>query len=74
MSDAHVSDSHYVKMDVPPGACFVRFAAGRVARTRYDGDTTARGDRVIFDLDADGRIVGIELVGDGKPCQHDARG
>jgi hypothetical protein len=55
-------------IEVPPATCYLRFAAGVPANTDYVG-RSLRGEMVIFDYDADGRILGIELVGDDKPCQ-----
>jgi uncharacterized protein YuzE len=43
-------------------------AAGVPSHTEHVG-TSSRGEMVIFDYDVDGRILGIELVGDEKPCQ-----
>jgi uncharacterized protein YuzE len=73
MSDSHAPDRKCIKMNVPPSVCYLRFVGTKAARTEYNGHHTARGEMVIFDLDADGRIVGIELVGEGKPCQDDPR-
>jgi uncharacterized protein YuzE len=58
-----------VHIDVPPATCYLRFSDGVPARTEHIG-TSSRGEMVIFDYDADGRILGIELVGDDKPCQN----
>jgi uncharacterized protein YuzE len=57
-----------VHVDVPPPTCYLRFTAGAPANSDHVG-TSARGEMVIFDYDDDGRILGIELVGDDKPCQ-----
>jgi len=57
-----------VQIDVPAATCYLRFAAGVPSHTERVG-TTSRGEMVIFDYDVDGRIIGIELVGDEKPCQ-----
>jgi hypothetical protein len=66
---ASKADGVCVHIDVPPATCYLRFADGVPARTDHVG-TSSRGEMVIFDYDADGRILGIELVGDDKPCQE----
>lgn len=54
-------------------ACYVRFGmrTAVVVESRDDGRyRTARGEDIIFDFDADGHVVGLELVGPGKACQE----
>lgn len=70
MSDTHAPERKCIHMDVPPEVCYLRFAATKVENTDYFGTTTARGEMVILDYDAGGGVVGIELVGSGKPCQE----
>ncbi|MQA29448.1 MAG: DUF2442 domain-containing protein [Luteitalea sp.] len=56
---------------IDEGCCHGRFGAAPTAgiRSREIG-RTVRGELVIADVDADGHIVGIELVGGPpKPCQ-----
>lgn len=49
--------------------CYVRFARTAVVTHSIDSKMkTARGDSMIFDIDAEGRVVGIELLGN-KECQ-----
>jgi uncharacterized protein YuzE len=60
--------SSCVKVQVPPEACYVRFSHGTISRSEQIGET-ARGEMMIVDYDADGRVLGIELVGADKPCQ-----
>ena len=61
-----------VHIKVPPHACYVIFgdekdrAEGGSDYTKFK---TVLGDAIILDFDAEGRVVGIELVGD-KPCQR----
>lgn len=57
------------RLHVPSEACYLRFSDDKVARTEHIG-TSTRNELVIMDYDAFGCIVGIELVGDGKPCQQ----
>jgi hypothetical protein len=58
-----------VHLDVPPATCYLRFVDGVRERTEHVG-TISRGEMVIFDYDVDGRILGIELIGDDKPCHE----
>jgi uncharacterized protein DUF2283 len=53
---------------VHPHACHVVFAKGQVARSQNLG-MTAGGDLLVLDFDADGLILGIEILGK-KPCQQ----
>jgi uncharacterized protein YuzE len=56
-------------LHVPSKACYLRFSDDKVARTGHIG-TSTRDEMVILDYDASGRIVGIELVSEDKPCQQ----
>ena len=49
--------------------CYIRFAEGKPDHSDQLPYLTARGEMLIADFDADGRVLGIELVGEGKPCQ-----
>jgi uncharacterized protein YuzE len=51
--------------------CYLRFADGKPDHSDELPYQTVRGEVLIADLDADGRIIGIELVGPPgqKPCQ-----
>ena len=69
MSDNHRSQGSCVKIRVPQAACYIRFSDERSARSAYIADT-ARDEMMVFDYDAEGRVIGIELVGPGKPCQE----
>jgi uncharacterized protein DUF2283 len=58
------------KIVVAKEVCYLRFADGKPDHTNELPYRTARGEMMIADFDADGRILGIELVGSGKPCQE----
>jgi len=49
---------------------YIRFGDGQVDHSNDLPYLTTRGEMMIADFDADGRILGIELVGSGKPCQE----
>lgn len=55
---------------VPATACYVRFADTASVGSAMLEYQSARGERLIADFDAEGRIIGIELLGAGKPCQE----
>jgi len=62
---------HCEKIYVAEQVCYLRFVK---AKAHHSGELpyeTARGEVLIADFDADGRIIGIELVGPAgqKPCQ-----
>ena len=57
------------KLDVPRDACLLRFGTTTTTSGDHIGDTL-RGEMVIAHYDTAGRIVELELVGDGKPCQE----
>ncbi len=51
--------------------CYVRFAGpDAVAHHSEQLSNTVRGEMVIADYDDRGRIIGLELLGGGKPCQQ----
>lgn len=51
--------------------CYVRFAPGKVVHTVAINRETARGEMLLIDLDAQGQVVGIDLVAPAlKPCQQ----
>jgi hypothetical protein len=58
------------RLDVSPDACYVRFAHVENHGSRELPFRTVRGEMLIGDFDHDGRLIGIELVGSGKPCQN----
>ena len=57
------------KIAVANEVCYIRFADGQLDHSDELPYRTARGEMLIADFDADGRILGVELVGSGKPCQ-----
>jgi hypothetical protein len=54
---------------VPRTVCYIRFSTATIVESRDLDCFSARGEQLIADFDADGHIVGIELIGSGKPCQ-----
>jgi hypothetical protein len=65
---------------VPEDCCYITFdrdVANRpLPANRERGHCiqlrdTARGETVLAELDAQGRIIGIELLGGKKPCQNE---
>jgi hypothetical protein len=58
------------KMNVPADICYLRFGDGQVNGSGMLEYETVRGERLIVDLDAGGKLVGVELIGPGKPCQE----
>jgi uncharacterized protein YuzE len=59
------------KIDVPKQACYLRFVHAKAHHSAELPYGTARGEMLVADFDADGKIIGIELVGPAgqKPCQ-----
>jgi hypothetical protein len=59
------------KIQIAEQVCYLRFVDGKPHHSDDLGYQTARGEMLIADFDADGRIIGIELVGPTgqKPCQ-----
>ena len=57
------------RLHVPTDACYLRVSDETVDRAEHIG-TSTRHEMVILDYDASGHIVGIELIGDEKPCQQ----
>jgi Protein of unknown function (DUF2283) len=57
------------RLTVQREACYLQFSD---AQPHHSNEivTTARGELMIADYDADARIVGIELVASHKPCQE----
>lgn len=66
----HVAPGRCQKVAVSREACYLRFADGKPDHSDELPYETVRGEMLIADFDADGRILGIELVGPGKPCQE----
>jgi uncharacterized protein YuzE len=59
------------KITISQQVCYVRFVEGTPDHSDELPYVTARGEMLIADFDADGKIIGIELVGPTgqKPCQ-----
>jgi len=58
------------KIDVPLTACLLRFGPPSKVMLSCDPiGTTVRNEMIVAEFDAVGRILSLELVGDGKPCQ-----
>ena len=51
------------KILVPEHVCYLGFVDAAQDRSEELPFVTARGEALIEDLDADGRIIGIELAG-----------
>ncbi len=65
-----MSESRCHRLPVPASCCYLSFVPRkRASRTEHLG-YTATGDMFIVDYDERGGIIGVELVGDGKPCQQ----
>jgi Protein of unknown function (DUF2283) len=60
------------KIVVAEQVCYLKFVDGQPHHSDQLPYHTARGEMLIADFDADGHIIGIELVGPGgqKPCQN----
>jgi uncharacterized protein YuzE len=60
------------KIAVDQQVCYLRFVEGKPDHCDELPYETARGELLIADFDADGKIIGIELVGPTgqKPCQR----
>lgn len=65
-------DIKCVRLEVGDDVCYLGFdfdvTRGRSVRTKDIG-RTVRGEMVLVDFNANGEILGIELVGGLKPCQ-----
>ena len=59
------------KIFVADQVCYLKFVEGKPHHSGELLHRTARGETLIADFDADGKIIGIELVGPPwqKPCQ-----
>ena len=63
-------ESRCQKIAVAREVCYIGFVRQQADHSAELPYLTARGEIIIADFDADGRIIGIELVGSGKPCQE----
>ena len=59
------------QMNIAEHVCYLRFVDAKPVHSDMLPYRTARDEMLVLDFDAEGRILGIELVGpDGqKPCQ-----
>jgi len=59
------------KIAVDEQVCYIRFTEGKPDHSEELPYETARGEMLIADFNAEGKIIGIELVGPRgqKPCQ-----
>jgi hypothetical protein len=58
------------KLSVAVDVCYLRFSEEPVRNTALLDFRTTRGEMVIADFSEQGALVGLELVGPGKPCQE----
>ena len=60
------------KIAVDQQVCYIRFMDGKPDHVSELPYVTARDEMLIADFDADGKIIGIELVGPAgqKHCQR----
>jgi uncharacterized protein YuzE len=62
---------HCHELPVSTNTCYIRFVETEKVMNSAEIGTTARGEMMIADLDANGRVIGIELVAPTlKPCQQ----
>ena len=59
------------KIVVAEQVCYLRLVDGKPDHSAELPYETARGEMLIADFDANGKIIGIELIGPSgqKPCQ-----
>ncbi len=60
------------KVRLDPRVCYVSFTGAKPDHSDMLPYTTVRGEMLIADFDAEGNIIGVELVGPNgeKPCQR----
>lgn len=56
------------RLKIPEEVCYIEFKKEKVSHSKDIGSTN-RKEMVIVDLNKKNQIIGIELVGDKKPCQ-----
>ena len=56
------------RLKIPEEVCYIEFKKEKVSYSKDIG-LTNRKEMAILDFNKKNRIVGIELVGDKKPCQ-----
>jgi hypothetical protein len=65
----HKTDNDCQQLVVPREVCYLRFSEAPIAESRDIDLSTARREILIVDLDREGNVIGMELLGPGKPCQ-----
>lgn len=63
------SPSSCVEIEPAKEVCYIRFSRAAPSHQMMLGHTV-RNELIVFDYDADDRVIGIELVGSEKPCQE----
>lgn len=60
------------KVYIPQSVCSIRFSEKRgiYHHTKDEQYITIRGEDVYLEFDKRNRLVGIELIGSGKPCMQ----
>lgn len=57
-------------IEIGEDVCYIKFGEKTKKYVHSEDDfETVRGETMIIDFDEDGRVMGIELLGDKKPCQ-----
>jgi len=56
------------KLKIPNEVCYIEFKKEKIDYSKDIGMTN-REEMVILDFNKKDQIIGIELVGDKKPCQ-----
>jgi hypothetical protein len=54
---------------IDPSVCYIRFVDARPTYSEELPFSTARDEWLVADFDEANRIIGLELIGSGKPCQ-----
>jgi hypothetical protein len=61
------------EVNIPEDVCRINFADIKFQR-KIDSSIpmfkTCRGEIIVFDLNKDGEVISIELIGEGKHCQE----
>jgi len=57
------------KLRVPEETCYIEFKKEKIHHSKDVGYTN-RKEMVLVDYNKKNKIIGIELVGDKKPCQQ----
>lgn len=57
------------KIRIPEDACHITFTEGKPYKKAMLEAHTMREETILLELTEDNRIIGMELLGDNKPCQ-----